>query len=144
MQRSTKKAIQGKVAKILNDRELVINRGSDNGVKKGMKFEVIEESEEVLDPDTQTSLGNITREKVRIKIDHVQPSLSIGRTYETYQVSSGILSGLSTLAEFYRPYAPTTRVRTLRSSAEFSGRPIEEGDSYVEIGDKVIQIDDDE
>ncbi|MCH8825741.1 MAG: hypothetical protein IIB16_02195 [Chloroflexi bacterium] len=141
MQETTKKAIEGKVAKILNSRELVINRGSDSGVKKGMKFEVIEEFEEVLDPDTQTSLGNITRQKVRIKIDHVQPCLSIGRTYQTYQVSSGLFPNLGVLAALSH-YAPTTRVRTLRSSEECSGRPMEEGDSYVEIGDKVVQIDD--
>ena len=137
-------SIKGKVAKILNDRELVINLGSDIGVEIGMRFRVIEESEEVLDPDTNISLGNISRDKVRIKIAHVQPSLSIGRTYETYRVSSGLFPNLGVLAALSQTYAPTTRVRTLRSSAEYRGREIEEEDSYVEIGDKVIQIDDDE
>ena len=32
--------IEGKVAKILNSREIAINKGSEDGVKTGMKFNV--------------------------------------------------------------------------------------------------------
>ena len=35
-------AIEGKVATILNERDLVINKGSSSGVAEGMKFGVME------------------------------------------------------------------------------------------------------
>ena len=37
--------IRGKVARILNSREMVINVGSDSGVAVGMRFEVMDAKE---------------------------------------------------------------------------------------------------
>ena len=44
--------IEGKVAAIVNERELAINRGADVGVKEGMIFKVVEPELDVTDPDT--------------------------------------------------------------------------------------------
>ena len=46
-------AIEGKVAAILNERDLVINRGSDSGVQEGMRFGVVEKDVPIVDPDTE-------------------------------------------------------------------------------------------
>ena len=140
MQETQVRAIDGKVAKILNSRELVINRGTEHGVKEGMRFEVIEELEEVLDPDTNVSIGTISRVKIRVKIAHVQSRLSFARTYETYVVPEA--SPLT--AAFALPSLVArnvTRVKTIASASEgYSGTPYEEGKSFVQIGDKVVQI----
>lgn len=133
-------AIEGKVAKLLNSRELVINRGTEHGVKNGMKFEIIEELEEVLDPDTNLSIGAISRVKIRVRVAHVQPRLSIARTYETYMTldvsqfaAALVLPALAARA--------ATRVKTIAGASEaYPGTPYEEGKSFVEIGDKVVQI----
>ena len=46
--------IRGKVARILNSREMVINVGSDSGVAVGMRFEVMDaKGEDILDPDME-------------------------------------------------------------------------------------------
>ena len=138
MRETVKELIEGRVAKVLNRRELVINRGSENGVEEGMKFGVIEESEEVLDPETNSSIGTIRRVKIRVKVAHVQPQLAVARTYETYDVPEA--------SQFLLPFAPSrvqtvTKVKSLSSSQEsLADAAFEEGRSFVGIGDKVVQI----
>ncbi len=139
MQETQARAIDGKVAKILNSRELVINRGTEHGVKEGMRFEVIEELEEVLDPDTKVSIGTISRVKIRVKVAHVQSRLSIARTYETYVVPDSPLTAAFALSSLVAQNV--TKVKTIASASEgYSGTPYEEGKSFIQIGDKVVQI----
>ena len=133
MNDTTKTSIEGKVAKIINRRQLVINRGSEHGVEQGMKFVVIDDFEEILDPDTQESLGAIQREKIRVRVVEVQKSLAIASTYETY-VSPGLGSYVRAFTE------PTTQVRKLHIPQDYSATPIEEVEGFVNIGDKVVQI----
>jgi len=127
-------AIEGKVATILNERELTINQGGDSGVTEGMKFKVGELPTQILDPDTKTPLGVLSREKVRVKISEVSPKFSIGRTYETYQTPS-LFPTLQSIAA-----RPVTKVRTLRtrnsSISELGQAPVS-----VDIGDIVVEVE---
>lgn len=127
--------VEGKVAKVLNKRELVINRGSQDGVKDGMRFEVIEESEEFIDPETMESLGAITRPKIRVMVTDVQPRFSIARTYETYRVSEGS----SAIIDFGGRIV--TKVKTISEHDDgFSDVAYERSRSLVRVGDKVVQM----
>ena len=132
MQSTRVGVIEGKVAKILNLRELVINRGSEDGVEVQMRFEVVEESQEVLDPDTEEVLGEFRRVKVRVKAAEIYPRFSIARTYETYK-EANFAAGLSNIT---RP-RKITKVKTISTSSD---AVYEEGKSYVKIGDKIVQV----
>ena len=48
--------IRGKVARVLNSREIAINLGSTNGVVVGMHFDVVDSKEDIRDPDTKEVL----------------------------------------------------------------------------------------
>jgi hypothetical protein len=127
--------IQGKVATILNERDLVINRGSLSGVKEGMIFAILEPTVEITDPDSGNSLGSITREKIRVKIIEVEGQFSVGKTYETYRSSLYPASLLGV------GLGATTKVRTLRTgnsgiNLSSSG---DEDSASVEIGDFVFK-----
>lgn len=136
-------SIEGKVAAILNERELVINRGAETGVKENMKFKVMAPELVVADPDTGGRLGTFSREKVRVKIAEVHPKYSVARTYETYKVNVGG-SGLPTVYfERLLPRQEVTRVRTLRPDDTATFGPIDEASSIVKIGDPVVQVEDD-
>lgn len=129
------KAIEGKVASVLNRRELVINRGSKQGVTRGMQFEIIEAIAEFLDPDTRDSLGGIERTKLRVRISDVQTLFSIARTYETYRVNesqSGFTLGSRVI----------TKIKTISttSSADFSDTAYERTAVFVSVGDKAVQM----
>ena len=49
-------AIEGKVAKVLDARALIVNRGSLAGVQPEMRFKVLEEEVDVMDPDNDIFL----------------------------------------------------------------------------------------
>ena len=74
--------ITGRVAKILNEFQLVLNVGEKQGVKKGMMFVVYEEGEEIKDPKTGESLGKLEIVKGEIKVSHVQETLCFAQSKE--------------------------------------------------------------
>jgi hypothetical protein len=129
---ATRKAITGSVAALINERELVINRGAEHGVTSGMRFRVLTSNDvEVTDPETGESLGNIVRVKVRVEASQVRDKMTICRTYET--IRSGIFSGIE-------GFANVTTYRTLKAGDEGFLPPISENDSYVKVGDPVEEI----
>ena len=105
--------LEGKIAQILNDRELVINRGSKDGVESGMKFKIVENLI-ILDPDTDAQLGSIERENIRVKVIDVQPAFSIAHTYQTYQTTGTLKLFSRTLGQMTAP--SVTMVRRIRTS----------------------------
>ncbi len=140
-------AIEGKVAAVLNDRELVINKGESSGVKPGMIFGVPEERE-IQDPDTKEELGSVEIIKIRVKVVDVKPKMSICRTYETYHFNlggSGQLRSMPTLpwvaaatqvGLYYEPPPNwVTKVKTINPKEG------EEG-STILTGYKVRQLED--
>lgn len=67
---------QPKVVLVEDDYKLVLNVGSDNGVKNGDRFLVYTLSDhEIIDPDTKESLGFLERVKGTGKVVHLQDKL---------------------------------------------------------------------
>ena len=134
--------VRGKVARILNSREIVINVGSNSGITVGMRFEVMDpKGEDVLDPDTRELLGSVERPKVRVKICKVQEHLSVASTYKTETVNvggSGLGSDVS-LAGLFMPAKWETKHETLKTE-ENTWDDLNEEESYVKTGDPVVQV----
>ena len=77
-------AVEGKVAKILGNNEIVINRGRNEGVRPGMLFEVFApEGEEVWDPDTGETLGTVEDVKAHAEVTEVKERLAVARLQNT-------------------------------------------------------------
>lgn len=131
----------GKVANILNSRELVINIGSDNGVRRGMKFKVLADTPtEIKDPDTDDVIGLIDREKVRVQAIEVQDRIAICRTYETVRVGgTGGFSAVSRYLEQMNQPARDVPI-TLKAGDESYLPDLPESQSYVKRGDRVTEI----
>ena len=125
--------ITGKVAGILSDEKVVLNVGSEDGVKKGMEFVIFIESDHIIDPETGDDLGAIEMVKGRVKVYHVQDKMSQARTL-TYQVRrSSIYDWISD---------PLSGVETRRRKLqvhEDQVSPITE-DLVVRIRDKVRSV----
>jgi len=117
--------LTGRVAQILNARELVINIGADSGVTEGMKFAVMSRSPtEIIDPDTNTVLDTVDREKVRVRASEVRPKITICKTYVVrtipgrsgYSGYSGLLDTLNKLGTSIAEAQPERKViDTLRA-----------------------------
>ena len=133
--------IRGKVARILNSRELALNIGADHGVDIDMLFDVLDPgSDDILDPDTGMKIGSVYRPKVRVRVIEVQSKMSVASTYRSRKVNIGgrgssfqALSALFTPPEWVREY------ETLKTE-EATWESIDEKDSYVSTGDPVVQV----
>lgn len=95
--------IKGKVAAIEDKYNVVINRGSVDGVKPGMVF-VIEDpvGKEVKDPDTGDSLGYIPTEKIKVKVFDVQDRFSRAATFVRVKPPSIYQQAAAQLLDEYR------------------------------------------
>lgn len=131
-------AIQGKVAAILNERDLVINRGENDGVSEGMLFQVTQPDVPIRDPDSGLELGVLVRDKIKVRVVELHPHFSVAKTYETYsaRVPSEVQQALSRFSG-----RTVTRVRKiLTESSEQEGDTIGREGSTVYVGDPVVQI----
>ena len=131
---SNKDIIRGKVASILNTREVTLNVGDVHGVKMGMFFDIFPKAqEEVKDPDSGELIGVVRRPKVRVQIADVEQRYSIARTYRMKTRRTGISFWAGLQGDTVR------EPETLRKKdAEFED--MDEFDSYVEKGDPVEQV----
>jgi hypothetical protein len=134
--------IRGQVARVLNTRELLINRGSADGVRPGMRFAVLDpQSENVKDPETGDVLGSIFRPKVSVEVKQVEPRLCLAATYRKTRVNIGGSGSfaLPTLAGLFEPPNFVDRYETFESSDQ-TWEELPESQSFVKIGDPVTQI----
>ena len=144
--------IRGKVARVLNAREIAINLGTAKGVTVGMRFNVLDALEQdIIDPETNEVLGSIERPKVKVEVTHTQETLSVAATYQGEQVNIGGTGDKRyfeatmrhlTLGPFARSLMPpnwVTKYETLRKTKSIPDL-LDEEDSLVRIGDPVVQI----
>lgn len=133
--------IRGKVARILNSREIAINVGRDHGVLPEMCFDVVDQKhQDIEDPDTGVVLGSIERRKVRVKITNVQERMSVASTYRKKTINVGGRGvGAGGLAQALMPPKWVTRYETLKTE-ERTWEDLDEKESFVKIGDPVVQV----
>lgn len=137
---TNKKPIIGYVAKVLNSRELVINKGQEHGVEVGMIFTVYDQKgENIKDPVTGQNLGSVKRPKVSVKIIEVEPKLSVAETFKSVQVNIGG-SGISLtgVAKMFEPPKYIEQFETLKTN-EQTWEDLDESQSYVKSGDLIEQ-----
>lgn len=135
--------ITGSVAKIVNDTELIINRGSEHGVEEGMFFRVLDASSvDIDDPESNETAGSVRTVKVAVEVVEVAPKLSLARTFRNVTVNVGGSSpDLSTLIGFGRPSKFVQQVEKIESSS-VDRIGMGTAKSSVAVGDKVQQAED--
>lgn len=77
--------IEGKIADVLKVEGkyvVVINKGQEAGVLKGMEFIIYERGKEILDPDSGASLGFLENVKANVKIIQVSQKHSVAQSNE--------------------------------------------------------------
>jgi len=79
--------IKGKVAEIIDEYTVVINRGHEHGVEEDMRFVIYDPGEEIKDPDTGKSLGKFEYVKAKVEVVNVQEKFSMAKTYKTYTMT---------------------------------------------------------
>lgn len=134
--------IRGKVAKILNTQEIVINVGSENEVALGMRFIVMNpDAPEIEDPDTGELLGSVERPKALIKIVEVQDRLAVASPYSALEAATEEqwAESMASLSEALMP----TKWWVKRQSFNVEDQTWEglnPQDRFVKVGDPVVQV----
>lgn len=137
--------IRGKVARVLNEREIAINIGTVHGVDVGMYFDVMDaQGENIKDPDTDEVLGSIERPRVRVRITHVQDKLAVAATYTSKQINIGGVAlypalGYGPIARALMPPNWVTKYESLKKSSNTPDM-LDEDNSSVKTGDPVVQV----
>ena len=133
--------IRGKIARILNAREVAINVGEEQGVERGMLFDILSlKGLGITDPDTGEELGSIELAKARVKIARVYSKISVARTFRSTRVNLGGPS--YSFSGLFQPPKWETQYETLRvnEAIEPAAEDLDENDSYVATGDAVVQV----
>ena len=130
------KPIRGRIAQILNSREVALNVGSNKGVEIGMMFDIVTPGgHEITDPDTGEILGSLDKPKVRVRVVSVQDKLSVATTYRKMRENIG---GAGSFIEAYsRMLAPPKWVaeyETLKTD-DSAWQGLSDEDSYISRGD---------
>jgi hypothetical protein len=143
-QRTADGRIVGKVAQLMNQYTLAINRGSRHGVTESMRFNILNSlGTHITDPDTSELLGSARIAKVRVEAYRVFDRFSVCRTYQppASPLGSSLFAQFATGAQGLTIAAP-------RETLRLQDKPLEEelfqGESYVKIGDIALQILDSE
>ena len=135
--------LEGRVARILNARELVINIGRAKGVRQKMRFAVLSaEPIQICEPDSEIVLDTIDREKTRVEVTEVREKVAICQTYRTKTIPGTTLSDIMNLIpDLYKP--SHTVWETLAIKDEDLPRALSEEESFVKSGDRVVQLNED-
>jgi len=73
---------EGKVIRVLNPYEVVVNLGSNDGVTEGTRFLVYALGEEIVDPETREPLGRLEDVRGRAVTKHAQERFATVRSSE--------------------------------------------------------------
>ena len=133
--------IHGKVAQILNSREVALNIGIRDGVELGMLFDIMmSNAYNIKDPDTGETLGSLDRPKTRVKVIQTKNNLSLATTFRKTRVNVGGQGFLA--SRVFEAPRWVTKYETLKTDESIGYRADElsEEDSYVSIGDPVVQV----
>lgn len=138
----TADVIRGHVVSILNEREIAISVGSSDGVVEGMFFDVLETPRVIFDPKANKRLGTLQRQKVRVRVNHVERDFSVAITVRSRKVNTGGLSQIGAWASILMPANWVQEHETLRAKDHRHGlwASLDEEDSFVKRGDPVAQV----
>lgn len=121
-----------KVAKIIDERNIVLNCGDNDGISIGNKFKIFsKKSSLVIDPDTGKPLGNLRLIKAKVQAVTVYDKMCICQSiYST--MSMTVLSSISALND---------NAQLKVDPSQITGGLDSETDEMIQIGDEAERYD---
>lgn len=126
-----------KVIKVVDNHTIVVNVGADKGLVPGKIFMVVGLGEEIVDPDTNESLGALEVVRGRARVSHVQERIStlisaeVEKSVDVREIRKVSTAGKGGIASLFGPQETVTESIT---PAEAIPKPF----SKVQVGDLVI------
>ena len=134
-----------KIAKILNTKQVVINAGSNDGLKEGDHLEIIDKfgTDPVIDPDTGESLGTLDLPKGELIVSKIYPKMAIADSPVRHVSPHESLNAYPTIAARTLLGIGTDTIQDDLNvdPKQITGGLPEPSDSEIHIGDTVIKRD---
>jgi hypothetical protein len=73
--------VEGKVIRIFDNRHLVVDIGSEDGLSQGDTISVYSPIVEIRDPETQEGLGEYRKLKASVRADEIFPRFTVATPY---------------------------------------------------------------
>lgn len=128
-------SVHGRVAKIISDREVILNKGYKQGLFEGAYVTVTDPStQSIKDPITGEELGDFKRITAVLRVAECTENLALAKTFRTKRVRVGGGMGMGNIGEMLAAPKYETKVETLRFDPQ-EGLPISEEESAISTGD---------
>lgn len=121
-----------KIAKIISTKQVVINAGSNAGLKPGDKLEIIDKfgTDPVIDPDTGENLGTLDLPKGQLTVTKTYPRMAIAESPRKSSLPS-VYNGL--------PGFPTVQKDLNVDPEQITGGFPKPSGEQIKVGDIVIK-----
>lgn len=135
------RVIKGKIAELLDERRIVINRGSENGVLLGMYFQIFSpETTTIKDPDSGAQLGSAMIPIMQVQVVHVDAKFCVAATFRSKTVNAGGFDSFGdVLSKMTQPPKYIKVHETFELDSE-QAKKLEEARSKVKLGYPVESI----
>lgn len=124
---------QFRIVKIIDDETIIINAGSNNGIKKNDRFEILGKGIKVIDPQTKEDLGMLDNIKETVTVTKVFEKMSECSNIST---TSAMISLANRITDMYT--APYKKVLNVDKDQINSNELI---DNTLRIGDIARKIE---
>ncbi len=121
--------VSGRIVRALDNDRFVINAGLAEGVAEGDRFAVFELGEEIIDPETGTSLGSLELVKGHLRVLHVQEQMAL----------AGIASREQAAAPPRAPVLSAVLAQTSTGGPDARGRG-RPSSAEMDVGDRVRRV----
>ncbi len=83
---TTAQVKEAKIANVVDQYRVVINAGAFDGIQIGQRFLIYKIGDEIVDPDTEESLGRLEVVKGVGEVTHVQDKIATLQTTEKHEI----------------------------------------------------------
>lgn len=129
-----------KVAKILDEYNVVINAGTDHDVSVGDKFQILDKTgSAVEDPVTSEIIGYLDLIKATVTVIEVQEKMSICTSEETVSIIGSIADNLAGISHSLAPYTQTEKEKLNVDNKQITGG-LRKSNKPIRIGDDVTLV----
>ena len=129
-------ALYGKVIRIFDETTLLVNIGSKDGMKRGDNVFVVEAGEEITDPDTGESLGDLEMVKAELTAVDIQERMSVLKTISVEAHEANLPLSARMARDSVRREGERQKMAVVHG--EMSGVP---SPAPVRIGDTVRRVE---
>lgn len=129
-----------KVIKIIDEYNIVINIGFENGVKFGDKFQIYQQGEKLFDPETNEDLGTLDIVKATIIATSVSPKVTICKNaLTTSQFQKDIFERRNMIAHSLQYISPIQRPLMI-DPLQVTESIYSKADRTIKLGDSVRKL----